>query len=74
MMMYGWSDTMEFSEPTHLLFFLALIALVIYPIGRILNRIGLSPLWSVLAFIPILNLLALWIVAFSDWPNQKNHA
>ncbi len=74
MMMYGWSDTMGFSEPTHLLFFLALIALVIYPIGRILNRIGLSPLWSVLAFIPILNLLALWIVAFSDWPNQKNHA
>jgi hypothetical protein len=73
-MMYGRSDMMEFSGLAHWLFFLALIALVIYPIGRILNRIGLSPLWSILAFIPVLNLLALWIVAFSDWPNQKDHA
>lgn len=72
-MMYGWSDMMEFYGPIHWLFFLVLIALVIYPIGRILNRIGLSPLWAILAFIPVLNLLALWIVAFSNWPNQNQH-
>lgn len=71
-MMYGWSDTMEFAGPIHWLFFLALVALVLYPIGRILTRIGFSPLWSILAFVPILNLLALWILACSDWPRQKD--
>lgn len=65
---------MEFSGPIHWLFVLALIALVLYPIGRILSRIGFSPLWSILVFVPILNLLALWILACSVWPSQKDHS
>jgi hypothetical protein len=36
--------------------------------GRILNRIGFSPLWAILMFIPLLNLIGLWILAFSEWP------
>lgn len=70
-MMYGWSDTMVFG-PVHWLFFIALVMAVLYPIGRILSRIGFSPLWSVLVFAPLVNLVALWVVASIDWPVQED--
>ena len=70
-MMYGWSDTMVFG-PIHWFLFIALVVAVLYPIGRILSRIGFSPLWSVLVFAPLVNLVALWVVASIDWPKQKD--
>ena len=71
MMMYDWMTPATYS-PFHWLFFAAIVAVVVYPIGRILRRIGFSPLWSVLVFVPILNVLALWMVALADWPKQSN--
>ncbi len=62
--MYGYG-------PTHWLWFIVMIAVVIYPAGRILNRIGFSPLWSIVIFIPLVNLIALWILAFTEWPSQR---
>lgn len=56
----------------HWLIFTAMVAVFIYPIGRILNRIGLSPFWSIVAFIPIVNLIALWVLAFTGWPKQPS--
>ena len=38
--MYGYG-------PFHWLWFIVMIAAVIYPVGRILSRIGFSPLWSI---------------------------
>lgn len=70
-MMHDWMAPATYG-PLHWLFFAAIVAVVVYPIGRILRRIGFSPLWSVLVFVPILNLLALWIVAMADWPKQAN--
>ena len=70
-MMYGWSDTTVFG-PVHWLFFIALVVVVLYPIGRILSRMGFSPLWSVLVFAPLINLVALWVLASIDWPEQKD--
>jgi hypothetical protein len=61
--MYGYG-------PAHWLWFIAIIAVVIYPAGRILNRIGFSPLWSLLIFVPLVNLIALWILAFTEWPRR----
>ena len=60
MMMDGWSF--------HWLWFIVMVAVVVYPLGRILNRIGFSPLWAIVMFIPLLNLIALWILAFTEWP------
>ena len=71
MMMYGWSDTMVFG-PVHWLFFIVVVAAVLYPIGRIVSRIGFSPLWSVLVFVPFVNLVALWVLASIDWPEQSD--
>lgn len=56
----------------HYLMFAVVAALFLYPIGRILSRIGLSPLWSVFALIPFVNLILLWIVAFVDWPGHEH--
>ena len=54
----------------HWIFFVVMVAVVLYPIGRILGRLGLSPFWSVLALIPIVNLIGLWLLAFVDWPRD----
>jgi hypothetical protein len=70
MMTNGWMDMTGFG-PTHWLVFVGMVAVVLYPIGRILNRIGLSPFYSVLALIPFINLIALWVLAFADWPDRS---
>jgi len=62
--MYGYG-------PTHWLWFVVMIAVVIYPAGRILSRMGFSPLWSILIFIPLVNLIALWILAFIEWSGGR---
>lgn len=54
----------------HWLWFVVVAAVVLYPTGRILGRMGFSPFWSILAFIPLLNLIGLWIIAFAEWPEK----
>jgi predicted PurR-regulated permease PerM len=51
--------------------FAVVLGLVLYPVGRILRRMGFSPLLSIVVLIPFLNLLALWIVAFVEWPRSR---
>lgn len=55
---------------SHWLTFVVMVVLILYPIGRILSRIGLSPFWSVLAIIPFFNLIGLWVLAFAEWPRR----
>jgi hypothetical protein len=59
--MYGYGSF-------HWLWFIVMVVAVAYPAGRILSRIGFSPLWSLLIFVPVVNLIALWILAFTEWP------
>ncbi len=61
--MYGYGGS-------HWLWFVVVAAVILYPTGRILGRMGFSPFWSILAFIPLLNLIGLWIVAFAEWPEK----
>jgi hypothetical protein len=70
-MMQDWMFPVMYG-PLHWLFFAAIVALIVYPTGRILRRLGFSPLWSFLVFVPVLNLLGLWILALTDWPEQSN--
>ena len=71
MMMDGWTGMAGYGLG-HWLVFVVMVAVVLYPIGRILGRIGLSPFWSFLAVIPLVNLIALWVLAFSDWPGTSS--
>jgi len=44
-----------------------------YPIVRILNRVGYSPWWAIIAFIPIVNLIGLWVLSFVHWPRIREN-
>jgi hypothetical protein len=47
---------------------LLVIILVAVPVANVLHRTGRSRWWTVFAFAPGLNLIALWVFAFSHWP------
>lgn len=41
------------------------------PMARILRRTGHSRWWVIPFFLPLLNLIAIWVLAFVDWPMVK---
>lgn len=47
-----------------MLVFLALIAI---PAAIVLKRIGRSPWWALLCFVPIAAMLGLWVLALGPW-------
>ncbi len=66
-MMGNWPNMMGYGYGHWFVFVIGAV-LLLYPIGRILGRIGFSPLWSIVAVIPLANLIGLWVMAFTDWP------
>ncbi len=48
---------------------LLFIAIVGIPVANILHRAGRSRWWILIAFVPLANLIGLWIFAFTRWPN-----
>jgi hypothetical protein len=44
------------------------IVLLGVPVANILHRTGHSRWWTVLAYIPLVNLICLWVFAFGRWP------
>ncbi|WP_244111976.1 hypothetical protein [Burkholderia diffusa] len=66
-MMYHWPGMAGYG-PAHWIAYLVMAVLLLYPVSRILKRIGLSPFWAILALVPLLNLVGLWFLAFIDWP------
>ena len=51
----------------HLLIFFVIELLWVVPMGRLFRRIGYSRWWAAFAFIPLVSIVLLWIVAFSPW-------
>ncbi len=55
-------------------FFLILfivVAFVVWINGRVLNMAGFSRWWVLLVLVPIVNLAAIWVFAFVDWPRLE---
>ncbi len=44
------------------------IAILVLPVAKILSKAGFSGWWSLLAVVPIVNLICLWVFAFVRWP------
>jgi len=61
-----WHLVMAFVMP------LLFIVLVGIPVANILHRAGRSRWWTILAFLPFLNLIGLWVFAFTRWPKAAN--
>jgi hypothetical protein len=51
---------------------LLMIILVGVPVANILHRAGRSRWWTILVFIPLLNLIVLWVFAFTRWPKAAS--
>ncbi len=47
---------------------LIIIALYGVPVVMIIRKAGYSGWWAILAFIPLVNIIMLWVFALSRWP------
>ena len=65
-------ETMWFGG--HWLFMLLWIAIILPPFWQIFSKAGFSGWLSLLLLIPLVNLVVLYIVAFSQWPALKGTA
>ena len=45
---------------------------ILLPFGQLLRRAGFSRWWLVLAFLPVINVIALWIFAYVRWPSDRS--
>ena len=50
---------------------LVILAITILPFWKIFSKAGYSGAWSLLMLVPLVNVLAIWIFAFSDWPVRR---
>ncbi len=52
--------------------FIAVVALMVVVYGipamQIVGRVGFASWWGLLAAIPLVNIVALWVFAFRSWP------
>lgn len=62
-------------SPFHWIIFLAMItplmALLVVPTWRILQRAGFNGAWALLMLVPVVGLLVPWVVSFLKWPNDR---
>ena len=40
--------------------------------GRILAKAGYGPAWGLVMWLPVINLIAVWVFAFLDWPGTRD--
>lgn len=55
----------------HILVVLMYLAVFVIPCWKILSKAGYSGAWSLLALVPIVNVIMLWVFAFTTWPSQR---
>ena len=55
------------------LMFVLLLTLLGVPLWRIVKRTGLPPVLSLLGFVPIANVIFIWVFAFMEWPALKQN-
>ena len=49
----------------------AVFFMIVIATYKIIRKAGFSGWWIILTFIPVVNLVLLWIFAFTDWPAQR---
>jgi hypothetical protein len=55
----------------HWVVVLVMLATYLIPVAQILRRTGFSSWLAVLALIPGVNVVLLWVFAFAPWPQEK---
>jgi hypothetical protein len=54
-----------------MIYTLVIILAVIWPVCRIVGKAGYSNAWGLLVLIPLVNVIALCVFAYSDWPVER---
>lgn len=49
------------------------VAIIVVPFWRIFKKAGYTGALSLLALIPLVNIILLWVFAFSKWPVEKQN-
>jgi uncharacterized membrane protein YhaH (DUF805 family) len=62
---------MEHSPVWPLLIVTIIIALCIWLPVRILHKAGYSGWWVLIGFVPLVNIVMVWVFAFADWPGLR---
>ncbi len=55
----------------HWLFLAVWLAVFIVPLWRIVSKAGFPGAFALLAIIPLLNIVLLWVFAFIKWPVER---
>lgn len=55
----------------YLLPYSVICILVIIPFWKIFKKAGFPPYLSLFTIVPVINLLTLYFVAFSEWPGNR---
>ena len=62
-------------SPTHwfivLVMITPLMALLVVPTWRILQRAGFNGAWALLMLVPVVGLLVPWVASFLKWPSDR---
>jgi hypothetical protein len=54
--------------PLILVVMMIVVPTILIPAVLILRRTGHSPCWCLLLFVPLLNLVGVWVFALARWP------
>jgi hypothetical protein len=73
MFMHPHTFPIIFMGPIGLVFLLVGFLIFALPVMEIVHKAGYSRIWILVWFVPLLNIIMLWVFAFSRWPNQGDH-
>ena len=68
-MMHDWGFGFRFMMGP--LGMLVIAALIVIPVWRICQKAGFSGMLALLIFVPLVNIIFLYWLAFTKWPSQK---
>jgi hypothetical protein len=73
--LWSW-HALAVSQMHWLFVVMALMALTLFaiPVANILHRTGHSRWWTLVAVVPLVNMLFLWAFAFGPWPAMKERS
>jgi len=49
-----------------------MLAVYVIPAVMILRKAGYSGWWCLLGFVPLVNIVMIWVFAFADWPALRD--
>lgn len=62
-----------FENTTILLSGILTYLIILWPIAKIIRRAGFSRLWILVAFVPFINIIMLWVFAYARWSKDPNN-